>query len=266
MIKSFVELADARDPVLALAIHNGHAMHPALARNCGISEADRLREEDPFTENFAAAWPNRIVVHTSRFTADLNRAREKAVYQKPEDCWGMPVRIAPLTDSLLAELLDDYDQWHSLLAFTMNKLLARHPLLLVLDLHSYNHRRGGPKAEPDPQAQNPDIILGRNSLPEKHYPWVEKLQKRLNGTELNDLHLDCRVDVKFSGGHLSRRLHELFPGRVACLAVEFKKIFMDEWTGELDSSLQHSLSGLFHAAVRSLLPEFMVTGTEEAAS
>lgn len=257
MIKSAVELLDETDPVLALAIHNGHGMQPELQRICGISEADRLREEDPFTENFANAFPNRIIVYTSRFEVDLNRRREQAVYQNPEDCWGLPARTEPLSEELLKSLLDAYDSWYSLLDYTLNRLLQKHPFLLVLDLHSYNHRRQGKDAEPDPQAGNPDIILGRNNMPESFYPRVERLRSALNGQKVKGHSIDCRADVKFPGGQLARTLHKVFAGKVMCLSVEFKKIFMDEWTGTLDKEFQAALSDLFYTSVISCRAELL---------
>lgn len=251
MIRCKVELLDEQDPVLALAIHNGHLMHPELLQDCGISEADRLREEDPYTEAFAEAFPNRIIVYTSRFTVDLNRSPEQAIYLKPEDCWGLPVRRQPVSEPLLEELRKDYAQWYSLLDFTLQRLLAKHPFLLVPDLHSFNHRRKGPEAEADPQEQNPDIIIGRNNMPQEYYPWMEKLRQKLDGQQVKGHKIDCRIDVKFTGGRLSRYVHQTYPDRVLCPAVEFKKIFMDEWTGELDSGFQAELANLFHKAVRT---------------
>ena len=43
--------------------------------------------------------------------------------------------------------------------------------------------------------------------------------------------LDVRENVKFKGGRLSRWVHEQFPDTGCALAIEFKKTFMDEWTG-----------------------------------
>jgi hypothetical protein len=43
-----------------------------------------------------------------------------------------------------------------------------------------------------------------------------------------------RENVRFRGGHLSRWVHTAFPGQACCLAVEVKKFFMDEHTGEID--------------------------------
>ncbi len=249
MINSFVELLDEQTPLLALAIHNGHDMHPELLRVCGISEADRLREEDPYTEVFAEPYPNKIIVNTSRFTVDLNRTREKAIYLNPEDCWGLPVRTTRLSEELVTELGHDYGQWYSLLTFTIQRLLAKNNFLIVLDLHSYNHRRKGPDEAFDSQLDNPDIILGRNNMPKKYYPWVDKVCSELNNKVVMGHTLDCRIDVKFTGGWLSRWLHQTFPEQVLCLAVEFKKIFMDEWTGKVNNEFQVELSQSLYLAI-----------------
>lgn len=255
MIRSFVELLDESVPVLALAIHNGHEMHPDLLANCGISEADRLREEDPFTDVFANAFANKIIVYTSRFTVDLNRSPENAIYQNPEDCWGLKARINPIHDKLLAELKQGYEQWYTLLTYTVNRMLKKHPFLLVLDLHSFNHRRKGPDAEPDSQQDNPDIILGRNNMPSEHYPFVQSLKDKLDKKEIDGNPLDCRIDVKFTGGWVSRWLHHTYPKQVLCPAVEFKKIFMDEWSGNLNKEFQSKLSNVFSASVEACCKE-----------
>ena len=45
--------------------------------------------------------------------------------------------------------------------------------------------------------------------------------------------LDARENVVFEGRNLAWWVHDRYP-RVGCvLALEFKKTFMDEWTGEL---------------------------------
>ena len=40
--------------------------------------------------------------------------------------------------------------------------------------------------------------------------------------------------MKFFGGHFPSWIHENYPSNVCVLSVEFKKFFMDEWTGEKD--------------------------------
>jgi hypothetical protein len=54
--------------------------------------------------------------------------------------------------------------------------------------------------------------------------------------------LDVRENVKFFGGQVPRWIHENFPRTVCALAVEVKKFFMNEWTGELDAE-QHRTIG-----------------------
>ena len=44
--------------------------------------------------------------------------------------------------------------------------------------------------------------------------------------------LDVRENVCFRGGEMSRWIHATYPDSVCSIAIEFKKFFMDEWTGE----------------------------------
>lgn len=253
MLQTSVNILDESLPLLATAIHNGHRLPPELLETCGISEADRLREEDPHTGEFARLFHNHIVVESSRFAIDLNRSLEKAVYLIPQDCWGLPARKQPIPKATLERLQEDYDSWYRLLAYQVERLLKLHPFLVVLDLHSYNHRRGGPDAEPDPQIKNPDIIIGRSNLKDKHYPAAEALRAILDGQPYLGKALDCRLDVKFTGGNLSRWLNSHYPERLICLAIEFKKTFMDEWTGTLDPKAFQELKQIFVGGTRPWL-------------
>ena len=47
---------------------------------------------------------------------------------------------------------------------------------------------------------------------------------------------DIRENVKFKGQNLAWWVHERYPGVGCVLAIEFKKTFMDEWTGEPDEA------------------------------
>ena len=245
VIKSKFWIGNPRLPVLALAIHNGNIMPQALVDICGISDAERLREEDPYTARVAEECENHITVLSSRFMIDLNRTPQHAIYQNPEDCWGLPVRREPIPSELLAELRKAYYDWYNLLDYHIEKLLQTNDFLYVLDLHSYNHRRGGADALPDPQFQNPDLILGRSNMPQERYCDVAKLRQRLDGQTLGDIALDCREDVKFPGGNLSRYLHNKYEGKLISISIEFKKIFMDEWSGEVDEQKFGELIALF---------------------
>ena len=67
--------------------------------------------------------------------------------------------------------------------------------------------------------------------------------------------LDVRENVRFRGGHLSRWVHAAFPGQACCLAVEVKKFFMDERTGELDEAVWRGVREALAATVPGVLDE-----------
>ncbi len=249
MIDGAYIFRDSQAPILALSIHNGHRMPEELLPSCGISSSTRLMEEDPFTCGFAGLFPNYIIPYNSRFAIDLNRSPDKAVYLKPEDAWGLPVRKADIPPELLDKLRKAHETWYKIVEYQIKRMLKTHNRLLVLDLHSYNHRRGGIDAAPDPQIDNPDIIIGRSNICKDQYPLVDKLQEMLNGAPFQGTTIDCRCDVKFTGGYFSRWVNATFPGSCMCLAIEFKKIFMNEWTGELNLEAYDELRYLFYNTV-----------------
>jgi N-formylglutamate amidohydrolase len=81
-------------PIVATAIHDGHAMRLACGEACALDDGTRLREEDPHTARFAAVAPTRLIAKRSRFEVDLNRPRDKAVYIAAADAWGLEVQRA----------------------------------------------------------------------------------------------------------------------------------------------------------------------------
>jgi len=59
-------------------------------------------------------------------------------------------------------------------------------------------------------------------------PFIEALQS----AEFQGHRLDIRENVAFEGkGEQTRFIHEKFPANGCAIAIEFKKFFMDEWTG-----------------------------------
>ena len=92
-------------PVIATAIHDGHALRPSLQRLSDLDSAVRWREEDPLTSVFTAVGDVRLQAGTSRFEVDLNRPRDGAVYARPEDAWGLELWRAPLPDAELEQSL-----------------------------------------------------------------------------------------------------------------------------------------------------------------
>jgi N-formylglutamate amidohydrolase len=221
--------------LVACAIHHGHEVRPEIAALLRIQPEQRRYEEDPFTGGWTSIAATRIVGLRSRFEVDLNRPREKAVYLTPADAWGLEVWKMPPSEELVRQSLSNYDDFYSRYAELLERLLARHRRIVVFDLHSYNHRRGGPDAPPADPERNPEINLGTGSLDRDRWrPVVERFLSEIQTYDCSGRRLDVRENVKFFGGHLARWTHANFAESVGVLAIEVKKFFMDEWTGQLD--------------------------------
>jgi N-formylglutamate amidohydrolase len=222
-------------PVVATAIHAGHAVRGDLAAHLALGEADRLREEDPYTDRWLGIVPNRVACHRSRFEVDLNRPRDGAVYRRPEDAWGLEVWRTPPPEEMIERSLGLYDAFYAELEELLCDLEARHGRFAVYDLHSYNHRRDGADAPPADPAGNPDVNLGTRSLPRHRWCGVaDGFLEAIGGFDDGGRRLTVGENVRFGGGELARWVHRRFPDTGCALAIEIKKTFMDEWTGRPD--------------------------------
>lgn len=232
-VVSFVGDWDAQ--VVATSVHAGHGLRPEIAAAMVLDEEVRLREEDPHTDVIAAAVVSRAVTSRSRFEVDLNRPRDEAVYREPDDCWGLDVWAdGILSDDLTAGSLAVYDEFYARLGERLDAVAARGPFVL-LDLHSYNHRRDGADAEPEPAEDNPMVNVGTGTLDRDRFgPLLDDFVAALSEQHVGGQPLDVRENVKFQGRALSWWVHERYPGVGCCLALEFTKTFMDEWTAEVD--------------------------------
>lgn len=240
-------------PIVTTAIHAGHDLRPEIAARIALDEHTLLREEDPFTDRIATAGGTRVVVSRSRFEVDLNRPRDKAVYTTPDTAWGLEVWAEPLPGIEIERSLWIHDDFYDRMAAHLDELARQGPFV-VLDVHSYNHRRGGPDASPEPQEGNPEVNVGTGSL--DHRRWGELIggfMDDLRSQEVRSHRLDVRENVRFQGGHLSRWVHERYDGTGCALALEFKKDFMDEWTGEPDDGHIRELTAALAATLPALL-------------
>ena len=243
-------------PVMATALHAGHDLRDAVRGKLILDEETRLMEEDPYTELLAAGADSVVNVFRSRFEVDLNRPREKAVYRTPEDAWGLPLWDTPPEDELIEDSLQIYDAFYWQLEGFLAGLCNRFRKVVVLDLHSYCHRRDGPSSEPADPATNPEVNVGTGSLPEAPWrPLVDRFLTDLGSHGPRRHHLQVGETIRFRGGHLSQWVHARFPGRVCVLAIEFKKFFMDEWTGRLDGPAFVRAHSALHAALLGLREE-----------
>lgn len=240
-------------PVVAAAIHNGHDTRPSVEWRLAIDEHCRLREEDPFTAEWTQITATQIVGLRSRFEVDLNRPRERAVYQAPEDAWGIKVWKSPPESQLIAESLWEYDLFYSTIKDLLRELVKKHGRVAVFDLHTYNFRRNGPDSQPAASHQDPEINIGTGSMDRDYWgALVDQFIDDLRDFDFNGRSLDVRENVKFQGGYFPRWIHEAFPYSVCAIAVEVKKFFMDEWTGEADLEEIERVYRALKSAVRGV--------------
>ena len=246
-------------PVVASAIHDGHELRPEIAARMALADADRLREEDPFTGGGVLGVPTHVVVHRSRFEFDLNRDPANAVYATPAQSWGLAVwRGGSLEPALVQDSLELHSAYYRMLAALLDEVAARHQRFVLLDVHSYNHRRDGPDAPPTPQQDAPDINIGTFSMPRAEWAWLlDPLMDAMRGFDFNGRRLDVRENVAFEGkGEQTRFVHQRYPGEACAIALEFKKFFMDEWTGAPDPAELTAMRGFIDhtaAAAEELL-------------
>lgn len=219
---------------MSTAIHAGHQLRPEIAARLALDEGDRLREEDPYTDLVLGDHGTRIVAHRSRFEVDLNRPRDGSVYLVPDDAWGLDVWTEGLPSDVAERSRALHDEFYAMLGERLDRLAAEGPFL-VLDVHSYNHRREGPTAPPASPVENPEINVGTGALDRARWgPAIDGFIDELSRQRVMDHTLDVRENVKFRGGFLSQWVAHRYPDAGCVLAVECKKTFMDEWSGRYD--------------------------------
>jgi len=237
MNKELWRVEDHNLPIIATAIHDGHAVRDEVAQLFCLSESERLREEDPHTGYLAAISANHIVPSRSRFEVDLNRPREKSVYVEPGDSWGLKVWTQKPDTDFVERSLRYYDEFYAKLADIYTEMGRRFGKFVVYDLHSYNHRRGGADAAPDDPELNPEVNIGTGTMDRERWAGVvDRLIRDLSNFDFNGRQLDVRENVKFFGGNHPNWSHQNFSDSACVIAIEFKKFFMDEWTGELHTT------------------------------
>lgn len=248
------DLVEGDGPLVATAIHSGHAVREEVAMRLALSKEERLREEDPFTGLWTAIAPTRIIGQRSRFEVDLNRPRDGAVYLSPETAWGIDVWKETPPDGLVERSLAGYDAFYEMARRVLEEKVRRYGRFVVFDLHTYNHRREGPEGSPADWEANPEVNLGTGTMDRGRWaPVVDRFIEVLSGVEFIGRHLDVRENVRFQGGHFPRWIHETFPRTGCALAIEVKKFFMDEWTGELDAMQADAVRGALQATVPAVL-------------
>ena len=244
-----------------VALHAGHEVRPDVAKKMKISPFDRRYEEDPHTEAFLQSFPIQIVARYSRFEYDPNRPLKSAVYTTPDTCWNLDVWDQPQTEAETAESLAKHQELHDLMDIVAEYLLQNSRYGILFDLHSYNYQRQGPVAwHVDPK---PVINLGTGPVNRDVFDTcIQDFMSRLETFSIDGRLIYVAENEIFKGGHLARRLSRNHYDRLLVLAIEFKKVFMNELSGELYPDILNQLVAPFKTTAEEFvaLPFFNSVG------
>ena len=255
MSKLWISTA-GNQPIVAVALHDGHYVRPEVEQLLAISSDNRKREEDPFTAAWTDIAESRLIVLRSRFEIDLNRPRHQAVYLQPKDSWGLKVWQSQPPQDLIERSLAEYDAFYAEVGKICRMLEQRYGRFVIYDLHTYNHYRQGMQAAPAIEIYNPEINLGTGTLNRKYWqPVVERFIYEMRQFDFLGRKLDVRENVKFEGGYFAEWIHTNFPHSACVLAIEVKKFFMNEWTHQPDLVKMSAVHRALKASVSGVLEE-----------
>jgi N-formylglutamate deformylase len=215
-----------------VSMHSGRRIRNEILNILSVSEAARYREEDPFMDRFISDFPIRITGRDSRFEYDLNRNPYMAIYDFNQPKWGLQVWKQEVTEEQRIRSIKKHREFHALLEMVCRYLLGQNRHALVFDLHAYCYQRETRQAwyEDD----RPEINIGTGAINREVFePAITCFKSSIRRTKINGHPLRISENEIFFGGYLSRHLSRMYHERLLVLALEYKKIFMDEWTGEL---------------------------------
>ena len=250
------ELTEGNSPLIATAIHDGHNVRDELKNIMLISDEDRLREEDPFTGELTGVAKTRLVGLKSRFEVDLNRPKERAVYINPEDAWNLKIYKNKPSPEMINRSLDEYDLFYNEVNRLLSDFKKRYGLFIIYDIHTYCYRRNGPDGvEADPK-ENPEVNVGTGTMQANIWkPIVDRFISDMKSFDYQGSHLDVRENIKFKGGYFAKYVHENYTESACVLSIEFKKIFMDEWTGKLFKNKFENIKEALRYTIPGVLEE-----------
>jgi N-formylglutamate deformylase len=218
-------------PSLAVVLHSGSRVRAGLKQYMEVTENERFREEDPYMDRYAEDFPIQLIALDSRFEYDLNRDMEDTIYPADRKKWGLQVWKQPLPESEVEITFQKYREFHTLLDIVIEWLLDSYRQIILFDLHSFCYRR-----EADIhwwEDERPEINLGTRAVNREYFsPLIDLFLKEVSGMTVEGYPVRTGENQAFGGGYLTRKYARVFNRQVLVLAVEYKKIFMDECTGK----------------------------------
>jgi len=235
-----------------LVMHAGSRIRAGIKESLSVSRMGRFREEDPYLDAFIRAMPIQIIARDSRFEYDLNREPHRSIYPFDALKWGLKVWSREITQEEHERSLSKHQEFHDLVDLATLYMLRKNKYAVIFDMHSYCYQREEKQAWfKDPR---PEINLGSKSVNKELFrkPIVSFL-KDLSGSRIGNHSVRVAENEIFLGGYLSRRLSKVWYNNILVLALEYKKIFMDEWTGEVYKETLDQLVQDFRLASEKLI-------------
>ena len=218
---------------LGVALHSGSRVRPSLSGVMALTGEERFREEDPYTDRLIRSFPVQLIARDSRFEYDLNWEIEKSIYPAGEKKWGLQVWNRELTPDERDETYTRFLEFHSILDLAVETVLEEGTPVILFDMHSFCYQRGG-RIEWF-RDQMAEINLGTRYINREQFaPLINTFLEGISGMDIESYPLRVVENELFPGGYLTRKYAATHHRDVLVMAIEYKKIFMDEWTGILD--------------------------------
>jgi len=235
-----------------LVMHAGSRIRSGIKESLAVIRMDRFREEDPYLDAFIRDMPIQIIARDSRFEYDLNREPYSSIYPFDALKWGLKVWCRDLSPEEHEGSLLKHQEFHDLVDLATIYMLRNNRFAVIFDMHSYCYQREKKQAwYRDPR---PEINLGSKSVNKELFKKaIVSFLENLSGLRIGDHSVRAAENEIFQGGYLSRRLSKVWHNQVLVLALEYKKIFMDEWTGEVHKEILDQLVQGFMLASDKLI-------------
>jgi hypothetical protein len=137
-------------------------------------------------------------------------------------------------------------------------LLLQNRHALLFDLHAYCYQRETRQLWHEDE--RPEINIGTGPVNREIFePAIRCFKSNIRKTEIHGHTLRITENEIYLGGYLSRHLSRIYPDRLLVLAIEYKKIFMDEWSGELYGDFLNKLIRDFKRAADMAVEKCLFT-------